>query len=158
MRFIIEGRGGFTAVQGRRLRMARGDVILTPTWHWHDHGNDDDHGSSPLIWLDGLDLPNFQHFPVHFVEHYAAGPRYPAEDVDTSKSPLVFPWARMKKALDAVEGDSAELRYLHEDGSEGEWSFVFFFSLLLFFPAFCLPPPPPLDERNKRTKRTYSRP
>ncbi|KUI64265.1 Gentisate 1,2-dioxygenase [Cytospora mali] len=114
MRFIIEGEGGFTAVHGRRIKMQRGDVILTPTWNWHDHGKD---GSGPMIWLDGLDLPNFQHFPVHFVEQYSS-PRYPAEDVDTSSSPLVFPWVKMKAALDEKGEDWAELRYLKEDGSE----------------------------------------
>lgn len=116
MRFIIEGEGGFTAVHGRRIRMQRGDVILTPTWNWHDHGKD---GSGPMIWLDGLDLPNFQHFPVHFVEQYSS-PRYPAEDVDTSSSPLVFPWSRMKAALDVNGRDWAELRYLKDDGSQGK--------------------------------------
>lgn len=116
MRFIIEGQGGFTAVQGQRIQMQRGDVILTPTWNWHDHGKD---GSGPMIWLDGLDLPNFQHFPVHFVEHYTS-PRYPAEEVDTAASPLVFPWRKMKEALDQLEGDSVELRYLHADGREGQ--------------------------------------
>src|SRR6266536_3112987 len=40
MRFIIEGNGGFTAVHGRRIKMNRGDVILTPTMNWHDHGKD----------------------------------------------------------------------------------------------------------------------
>lgn len=116
MRFIIEGTGGFTAVHGRRIKMQRGDVILTPTWNWHDHGND---ASGPMIWLDGLDLPNFQHFPVHFVEQYQ-DPRYPAQDVDTSKSPLVFPWSRMKKALDEIGGEYAMLRYLKDDGQEGK--------------------------------------
>ncbi|KAL8289973.1 hypothetical protein RB597_001568 [Gaeumannomyces tritici] len=114
MRFIIEGQGGFTAVHGQRIKMQRGDVILTPTWNWHDHGKD---GSGPMIWLDGLDLPNFVHFPVHFVEHYSA-PRYPAEDADTSQSPLVFPWVRMKAALDAKGGDYVTLPYLHADGTE----------------------------------------
>ncbi|KAJ2896763.1 gentisate 1,2-dioxygenase [Zalerion maritima] len=114
MRFIIEGEGGFTAVQGSRIKMKRGDVILTPTWNWHDHGNG---GSKPMIWLDGLDLPSFIHFPVHFVEHYNK-PRYPAEDVDTSKSPLVFPWERMQKALDSKGGDWVSLPYLKADGSE----------------------------------------
>ncbi|KAM5386566.1 hypothetical protein ACJZ2D_000529 [Fusarium nematophilum] len=114
MRFIIEGDGGFTAVQGRRIQMKRGDVILTPTWNWHDHGKN---GSGPMIWLDGLDLPNFTHFPVHFVEHYA-DPRYPAEDVDTSNSPIVFPWERMQAALDADPSDYVVRSYLHEDGSE----------------------------------------
>jgi gentisate 1,2-dioxygenase len=115
MRFIIEGQGGFTAVHGKRIKMKRGDVILTPTWNWHDHGNDH---SGPMIWLDGLDLPNFVHFPVHFVEHYQS-PRYPAENIDTSASPLVFPWDKMQAALD-IEGRSwVQKRYLQADGSEG---------------------------------------
>jgi gentisate 1,2-dioxygenase len=67
MRFVIEGSGGFTAVHGQRIGMRRGDVILTPTWNWHDHGKD---GEGPMIWLDALDLPMYRHFPVHFVEHF----------------------------------------------------------------------------------------
>lgn len=35
VRFIIEGNGGFTAVQGKRIKMSRGDFILTPVWQWH---------------------------------------------------------------------------------------------------------------------------
>ena len=115
MRFIIEGQGGFTAVHGRRVRMQRGDVILTPTWNYHDHGKD---GSGPMIWLDGLDLPHFRHFPVHFVEHYA-DPRYPAEDIDTSNSPIVFPWAKMQADLDSVSADWAALPYERKDGKPG---------------------------------------
>lgn len=118
MRFIIEGFGGFTAVHGRRIQMQRGDVILTPRWNFYDHGKD---GSGPMIWLDGLDLPSFRHFPVHFVEHFKQA-RYPAEDVDTSHSPIVFPWVKMKAALDDVNGDFASLRYLNEDSSEGKRS------------------------------------
>ncbi|KAH8700321.1 RmlC-like cupin domain-containing protein [Talaromyces proteolyticus] len=112
MRYIIEGNGGFTAVHGRRINMQQGDVILTPTWNYHDHGKD---GSGPMIWLDGLDLPTFRHFPVHFVQHYDQ-PRYPAEDVDSS--PIVFPWAKMKAQLDAADGDWAACRYLRNDGRE----------------------------------------
>ncbi|KAH8892861.1 RmlC-like cupin [Thozetella sp. PMI_491] len=112
MRFIIEGQGGFTAVHGRRVRMQRGDVILTPTWNWHDHGKD---GSGPMIWLDGLDLPNFRHFPVHFVEHYREA-RYPAQDVDSNDSPIVFPWAKMKESLDSIPGNWATRDYLGRDG------------------------------------------
>ncbi|KAI1840753.1 hypothetical protein JX265_012962 [Neoarthrinium moseri] len=114
MRFIIEGNGGFTAVHGRRVNMNRGDVILTPTWNFHDHGKD---GSGPMIWLDGLDLPQFQHFPVHFVEHFK-DPRYPATDVDTNASPIVFKWEKMQAALDAVEGNWASKRYLKDNGQE----------------------------------------
>ncbi|KKA22979.1 Uncharacterized protein T310_2993 [Rasamsonia emersonii CBS 393.64] len=114
MRFIIEGNGGFTAVHGRRICMQQGDVILTPTWNYHDHGKD---GSGPMIWLDGLDLPNFRHFPVHFVEHYAQ-PRYPAEDVDSEQSPLVFPWAKMKAELDSADEPWVTCRYFRSDGHE----------------------------------------
>lgn len=116
MRYIIEGNGGFTAVHGRRIRMQKGDVILTPTWNYHDHGKD---GSGPMIWLDGLDLPNFRHFPVHFVEHFSES-RYPAEDVDTSASPIVFPWNKMKARLDGMEGNWATQRYLKAGGQEGK--------------------------------------
>lgn len=113
MRFVIEGNGGFTAVHGKRIAMNRGDVILTPTWNWHDHGKD---GSGPMIWLDALDLPSFIHFPVHFVEHYDK-PRYPAENIDTSQSPIVFPWIKMQEQLDEMEGEWVSREYLKADGS-----------------------------------------
>lgn len=121
MRFIIEGSGGFTAVHGKRITMQRGDVILTPTWNWHDHGKD---GSGPMIWLDGLDLPNFQYFPVHFVEHYKDS-RYPAEMVDSSESPIVFPWNDMRKKLDQNEEDWVSVPYLKRNGREGMVTFKF---------------------------------
>ena len=119
MRFIIEGQGGFTAVHGQRISMQRGDVILTPRWNWHDHGKD---GTGPMIWLDGLDLPNFRHFPVHFVEHYEHA-RYPADDVDSNTSLIVFPWAKVKQALDDSPGDWASKDYLKSDGRPGMLGF-----------------------------------
>ena len=97
--------------------MQRGDVILTPTWNFHDHGKD---GSGPMVWLDGLDLPNFRHFPVHFVEHFEK-PRYPAEAVDSRASPLVFPWSEMKPKLDVTDEDWRSKRYLRPDGREGTY-------------------------------------
>jgi gentisate 1,2-dioxygenase len=121
MRFIIEGEGGFTAVHGKRITMQRGDVILTPTWNWHDHGLKGGSGAAPMIWLDGLDLPNFQYFPVHFVEHFQQ-PRYPADDVDSNTSPIVFPWPRMQAKLDSYKGDWASEDYLKDDGRAGEYS------------------------------------
>lgn len=53
-RFVLEGDGGFTVVQGEKLRMSRGDLILTPTGTWHDHGND---GEQSVIWVDVLNVP-----------------------------------------------------------------------------------------------------
>lgn len=73
-RFIIEGEG-FTAVEGKKMPLMRGDVVVTPTWHWHDHGNESD---SAVIWLDMLNLPLFTYSPVHFAEGYSEK-RYPSE-------------------------------------------------------------------------------
>lgn len=53
-RFLLEGSGGFTTVDGEKCMMSRGDLILTPNGTWHDHGND---GDQPIIWMDVLDLP-----------------------------------------------------------------------------------------------------
>jgi len=54
LRFVIEGQGAYTAVDGERTYMSPGDFIITPSWTWHDHGNDSD---QPMVWLDGLDIP-----------------------------------------------------------------------------------------------------
>lgn len=74
LRFIIEGSNGFTAVEGQKIYMEEGDVILTPSWHWHDHGHE---GDGPMIWMDGLDIPLYQHLPTHFAEPYKEK-RYPS--------------------------------------------------------------------------------
>lgn len=67
LRFIVEGKGAFTAVDGERTPMNEGDFILTPQWRWHDHGN---HGDEPVIWLDGLDLPLVNTLGCGFAEDY----------------------------------------------------------------------------------------
>ena len=53
VRFVIEGEGGFTTVEGEKCVMNKGDLILTPAGTWHDHGNT---GTGPVVWLDALDL------------------------------------------------------------------------------------------------------
>lgn len=55
-RIIVEGTGGYTVVDGERLPMEEGDLVLTPGGDWHDHGHD---GQGPVVWLDALDLPVF---------------------------------------------------------------------------------------------------
>ncbi len=67
LRFMLEGEGAFTAVGGERTPMRRGDFIITPSWAYHDHGNE---GSAPCAWLDGLDLPLVAFFEAGFNEHY----------------------------------------------------------------------------------------
>ncbi|KAL4723060.1 hypothetical protein ACLX1H_010301 [Fusarium chlamydosporum] len=114
-----EGTGGYTAVHGKRVPMRPRDVIVTPTWNWHDHGKkgaDEEGGDGqPVIWLDGLDLPSFIHFPVHFVEHYTAA-RYPAEDYE--ESDIVYPWSKMQPKLDASPKPWVSEPYLKTNGAE----------------------------------------
>ncbi len=54
VRLVIEGAGGYTVVEGENLPMEKGDLILTPSGLWHEHGHA---GTDPVIWLDALDLP-----------------------------------------------------------------------------------------------------
>jgi gentisate 1,2-dioxygenase len=54
LRFVIWGRSAYTTVEGERVAMSAGDLVITPAWCWHEHGNA---GSEPVIWLDGLDAP-----------------------------------------------------------------------------------------------------
>ena len=65
LRFVIEGRGAYTAVEGERTLMQPGDFVITPSWTWHDHGNETD---EPMVWLDGLDIPLVGFFDASFAE------------------------------------------------------------------------------------------
>ena len=68
LRFIVEGSGAYTAVDGERTTMRPGDFIITPSWTWHDHGNP---GNEPVVWMDGLDIQILQLFGAQFSENYA---------------------------------------------------------------------------------------
>src|SRR6201996_7608948 len=71
LRFIVEGRGAWTAVNGERTTMHPGDFIITPSWTWHDHGNPEvDEGGEPVVWLDGLDIPIVGALDAGFAESY----------------------------------------------------------------------------------------
>ena len=67
LRFIVEGSGAYTAVNGERTTMHPGDFIITPSWTWHDHGNP---GGEPVVWLDGLDVSIVELFSAQFMETY----------------------------------------------------------------------------------------
>ena len=67
LRFVLEGNGAYTAVEGERTTMHPGDFILTPSWTFHDHGNA---GTEATIWMDGLDMPMVNLFDASFAEHY----------------------------------------------------------------------------------------
>jgi gentisate 1,2-dioxygenase len=65
LRFILEGNGAHTSVDGERTPMEPGDFVITPSMKWHDHGN---HTPEPMFWLDGLDIPLVQFFDASFAE------------------------------------------------------------------------------------------
>jgi gentisate 1,2-dioxygenase len=94
LRFVVEGEGGYTNVDAARIAMHPGDLIVTPGWAWHDHGNE---GRQPVIWMDGLDAALARVFGAAFQERsrgHAAAPVSRA-----TREPDVFPYARMHERL-----------------------------------------------------------
>jgi gentisate 1,2-dioxygenase len=67
IRFVIEGEGAYTSVDGERTALHPGDFVVTPAWSWHDHGNQ---GDGPVIWLDCLDTPLVGFLDTAFRETY----------------------------------------------------------------------------------------
>ena len=118
LRFIIEGEGAYTAVDGERTTMHPGDLILTPSWTYHDHGNP---SRQPVVWLDGLDIPLVNSFDTSFAERYPeeiepvsrpegdALVRYGANLLPLEYRParpsaplLSYPYARCREALERI--------------------------------------------------------
>jgi len=54
IRFVLEGEGAVTVVNGKQCHMSEGDLVLTPGWTWHEHAH---RGTRPIVWLDGLNSP-----------------------------------------------------------------------------------------------------
>ena len=122
LRFVVEGDGAYTAVDGERTTMHPGDFIITPSWTFHDHGNP---GDVPVIWLDGLDIPIVAFVDAGFAERYPdevqpvvkaegdALARYganllPVDHVATSLTTPIFsyPYARTREALERMRRDN----------------------------------------------------
>ncbi|TQS31668.1 hypothetical protein Golomagni_08045, partial [Golovinomyces magnicellulatus] len=97
-------------LEGKKLPLTRGDVVVTPSWHWHDHGNESD---SPVIWLDALNLPLFTYARVNFAEGYAEK-RYPSVLGDTAD--WLHPWSKAKNALDNDGSSHVIYHYTYGDG------------------------------------------
>ncbi len=116
IRFVIQGDGAFTTVDGDKCVMSRGDLVLTPPWTWHDHGNESD---EPMLWLDGLDLPLVAEMEGTFFEPFPEDAQRVERPVGDSErryglgqlrptwerwagphSPLLnYKWARTEEAL-----------------------------------------------------------
>ncbi len=67
IRFVLEGEGAYTAVEGEKAFMSRGDFVITANWAPHDHGNPSD---KPMLWLDVLDFPAVNFYEASFAEHF----------------------------------------------------------------------------------------
>jgi gentisate 1,2-dioxygenase len=136
IRFIIEGTGAYTAVDGERVYMEPGDLILTPSWAWHDHGNET---KDRVVWMDGLDIPLIASLEAMFFQFYSApqvptsrpanaskalygegqlNPTWVKEKSQTSPL-LLYSWKQTWAALDALRDhagspyDGIALDYRH---------------------------------------------
>lgn len=76
-RFVMEGGGANTTVNGESYEMNTGDLVLTPAWAWHDHTYN---GSTPMIWLDILDIPLMHVLHATFFDSYDS-PTQPVSNV-----------------------------------------------------------------------------
>lgn len=160
LRFVVEGRGAFTSVDGERTAMVPGDFIITPSWTWHDHGNRPQaQGGEPVVWLDGLDIPMVRFFSAGFAENHdlAAQPLTRPEGnsparfghnmspvrhtVNGRTSPLFnYPYARSREALDTLLRHEAidlcegvKLRYINP--LTGGWAMPTIATFLQLLPA-----------------------
>ena len=89
LRLVLHGRSGvYTVVNGRRIDMAPGDVVLTPAWCWHGHVNE---SPETGYWIDFLDIPFVQLTEAMFFEPYPQGGLEPI--LGNGSSPMRFPSA-----------------------------------------------------------------
>lgn len=123
IRFIIEGSGAYTAVDGEKVFMEPGDLILTPSWSWHDHGNET---KQRIVWMDGLDIPLIANIEAMFFQFHTATQVPPSRPANASKnmygyaplnptwvkekskaSPLLlYSWKETWQALDSLRNDT----------------------------------------------------
>ena len=122
VRLVVEGEGAFTIVNGERLPMQRGDLILTPSLQWHEHTHA---GSGPVVWMDALDLPllvgmeasyaiegqpqTVRNAPDASATRYrrAGLVPYPVLSAPRAAYPLLrWPWEEVRDALEALAADT----------------------------------------------------
>ena len=67
IRFVLDGEGAYTAVEGEKAFMSPGDFVITANWAPHDHGNP---SKKPMLWLDVLDAPAVNFFEASFSDYF----------------------------------------------------------------------------------------
>jgi len=130
VRFVVEGKGGYTCVEGEKLPMEKGDLILTPSGLWHEHEHN---GSGPVIWLDALDLPfvysveasyctdgisqTVSDLPDRSQTHYRRSGLLPYSSLNSnprSQYPLLrYPWKEVREALCALSSNAGKDDAIH---------------------------------------------
>jgi gentisate 1,2-dioxygenase len=118
LRFITEGEGAYTIVEGERIFMQEGDFLITPKNLWHGHGHT---GTEPMIWMDALDIPTIYSIggtffephpdkletpkrPDNFSElRYSGGMVRPISDRHSAVAPLAnYKWQRTVEAINGL--------------------------------------------------------
>lgn len=95
LRIILEGQGTYTVVDGVRVEMRPGDVLLTPSWCWHSHANA---GPNECFWVDVLDVPLVHLLEPMFFERHPD--RLEQNVVSVAESLIAFRWEASLAALD----------------------------------------------------------
>jgi gentisate 1,2-dioxygenase len=133
LRFILEGSGAHTTVDGAKVLMEPGDLVITPPWRWHEHGHE---AEGPMVWLDGLDIPMLAHFNATFREDH--GERKPPPSPYAGL--IHFPYVRARKALaDLARRSDPDshlghvMRYL--DPVDGGWAMPTMAPMIRLLPA-----------------------
>jgi gentisate 1,2-dioxygenase len=106
IRFILKGKGAYTNVDGQKMVMEDGDLILTPQWAWHEHAHE---GAEPMVWIDGLDVPFVQSLQAISFQPYKDGRLPVTEGLD----PQVY--YGMTRPVGATEGHMPLLHYRWRD-------------------------------------------
>lgn len=99
LRIILEGHGTYTVVNGTRVEMRPGDVLLTPSWAWHSHSSN---GNEDCYWVDVLDVPLVHLTESMFFERHPE--KLESSTVDADSSPIAFRW---EDSLTQLQASSA---------------------------------------------------
>jgi len=115
-RFVVEGEGVWTVVNGDPVAMRRGDFLLTPGWNFHGHHNETD---QPMAWIDGLDIPFVHYTDTSFFEF--GSDRVTDEstpDVSRSEQLWCHPGLRpLSQLQDTVASPIGAYRWEHTDAA-----------------------------------------
>ena len=106
LRLVLDaGSGLFTVVDGIKLPMVPGDVLLTPGNCWHSHYNE---GEANAYWIDFLDVPLVHLLEPMFYEEYPGG--FQPVDEEPESHPFWFPFSESREKIAAMSADENGIR------------------------------------------------